>query len=153
MYLRLPIKTRVVTAVGTKDSIRTGGDRSLRNHLHHPKGGERFFCWLHGVNTSLPFGDQEENRVGSGGEGDDSGLRCEPRHEVPEPRTVQGSTATVSPPVFPACGAHASVPANASIHSFDATAATTPPMHTQQPSIFVPSWPNPPIHHQTPYNQ
>jgi hypothetical protein len=26
-------------------------------------------------------------------------------------------------------------------------------MHTQQPSVFVPSWPNPPIHHQTPYSQ
>jgi hypothetical protein len=25
-------------------------------------------------------------------------------------------------------------------------------MHTQQPSVFVPSWPNPHIHHQTPYS-
>jgi hypothetical protein len=28
-----------------------------------------------------------------------------------------------------------------------------PPMHMQSPSVFVPSWPNPPIHHQTAYNQ
>jgi hypothetical protein len=26
-------------------------------------------------------------------------------------------------------------------------------MHTQSPSVFVPSWPNPPVNHQTPYNQ
>jgi hypothetical protein len=26
-------------------------------------------------------------------------------------------------------------------------------MHTQQPSVFVPSWPNPPIHHQAHYAQ
>jgi hypothetical protein len=26
-------------------------------------------------------------------------------------------------------------------------------MHTQQPSVFVPSWPNTPIHHQMPYSQ
>jgi hypothetical protein len=27
------------------------------------------------------------------------------------------------------------------------------PMHMQSPLIFVPSWLNPPVHHQTPYNQ
>jgi hypothetical protein len=27
------------------------GNRSPRNHLHHLKGGERFFCWLHGINA------------------------------------------------------------------------------------------------------
>jgi hypothetical protein len=28
-----------------------------------------------------------------------------------------------------------------------------PPMHAQQPSVFVPSWPNPTIHHQKHYTQ
>jgi hypothetical protein len=27
------------------------------------------------------------------------------------------------------------------------------PMHMQPSSVFVPSWPNPPTHHQMPYNQ
>jgi hypothetical protein len=28
-----------------------------------------------------------------------------------------------------------------------------PPMHTQSPSVFVPSWLNPPAHPQEAYNQ
>jgi hypothetical protein len=55
-----------------------------------------------------------------------SGFGCEPRHKVLKHETVQGFTATISPPAFLACGAHASVPASASIHSFGAAAATAP---------------------------
>jgi hypothetical protein len=28
-----------------------------------------------------------------------------------------------------------------------------PPVHIQSPSVFVLSWPNPPVHHQAPYSQ
>jgi hypothetical protein len=81
---------------------------------------------MHITTHITAFGDQKENRVASGGEGEGSGLGCEPCHEVPEPGTVQGSTTTISPPAFIACFAHASVTANASIHPFGATAATAP---------------------------
>jgi hypothetical protein len=52
MYPRPPIKTRIGTAVGTKEGTRMLEDRSRNSHIHHPKGdGEKFFCWLHGINA------------------------------------------------------------------------------------------------------
>jgi hypothetical protein len=43
MYLRPQIKTRIGTAVGTKEGKRMVEDRSHSNHIHHPKGAAKSF--------------------------------------------------------------------------------------------------------------
>jgi hypothetical protein len=53
MYLRPPIKTRIGTTVGTKEGTKMAEGRSHSNHILHNGGGggERFFCWLHGIDA------------------------------------------------------------------------------------------------------
>jgi hypothetical protein len=65
-----PIKTRVETAMGTKEGTRMVGDQSHRNRIRHPRGRRKVFLlatWDQCLppHASLPFGDQEEYGVGS----------------------------------------------------------------------------------------
>jgi hypothetical protein len=48
-----PTKTRIETAVGTKEDTKTEEGRSHNNHILHSGGGgdERFLCWLHGIDA------------------------------------------------------------------------------------------------------
>jgi hypothetical protein len=65
-----PTKTRTEMAVDTKEDTRMVGDRSHCNCLQHPRGRRNIFLlapWDQCLppHASLPFGDQEENGVGS----------------------------------------------------------------------------------------
>jgi hypothetical protein len=146
-----------INGSGTKDRIRMGGDRSLRNNLHHPKGGERFFCWLHGVNayhhthhcpsaTKKKTEWQAEEKAKAAGLAANHVMKCQNLGQfraLPPPYHHQS--------LLPASPMQVLQPTQAYTPSAPQL-APPPPMHTQQPSVFVSSWPNPPIHHQTPYN-
>jgi hypothetical protein len=141
MYLRPPIKTRAETAVGTKDRIRTGGDRSLRHHLHHPTGHKRFFCWLHGVNAyhhthycpstiKKKIEWEAEEKAKAAGLAVNHVMKCE----------NPGQFRALLPPYH-----HQSFQIAAPMQVFQPTQAYAPsvpqlppppPMHTQQPSVF-----------------
>jgi hypothetical protein len=74
----------------------------------------------------MPFGNQEENRMGSQGEGQGRGAGRKPRYEVPEHGAVQGLTTTIPPtPIFPTFGANAGVPTTTDVRPFGTLAAPT----------------------------
>jgi hypothetical protein len=152
-------QTRAETVVGTKDRIRTEGDRNLRNHLHHPKGGgQRFFFWLHGVNAyhhthHCPSAIENkieweaEEKAKAAGLAVNHVMKCQNPGQfraLPPLYHHQPFQPMAPTQVFPPAQAY--TPSGPQL-------PPPPPMHTQQPSVFVPSWPNPPIHHQMPYSQ
>jgi hypothetical protein len=158
MYLHPPIKFRAETVVGTKDRIRTEGDRNLRNHLHHPQGGKRFFCWLHGVNAyhhthHCPSAIKKKIEWEAEEKAKAAGLAVNHIMKFQNP----GQFRALPPPYHhqpfqPVAPTQVFQPAQAYTPSAQKL-PPPPPMRTQQPSLFVPLWPNPPIHHQTPYSQ
>jgi hypothetical protein len=100
----------------------------------------------------MPFGDQEENRVGNREKAKAAGLAVNHVMKCQNP----GQFRALPPPYH-----HQSFQPAAPTQVFQPTQAYAPlaphlppppPMHTQQPSVFVPSWPKPHIHHHTPYN-
>jgi hypothetical protein len=50
-HLHPPIKTRAEAVVDTKEGTRMVGGRSPPTASTTPRGGERFFCWLHGISA------------------------------------------------------------------------------------------------------
>jgi hypothetical protein len=65
----------------------------------------------------VPFGNQEENKMGSRVEGKGGRACHKPHHEIPEHGAVQSFTTSISPaPIFPTFGADAGVPITIDVH-------------------------------------
>jgi hypothetical protein len=121
-------------------------------------GGERFFCWLHGIDAQhhthqCPSAIKKkleweaEEKAKAAGLAVNHVMKCQntgPFRALPPPYHHQSFQPSAPSQVF-----HP-------LQSYTPSAPQLPPpppMHTQQPSVFVPSWPNPAIHHQTHYAQ
>jgi hypothetical protein len=142
--------------VGTKEGTKTAEGRSHSNHILH--SGGRFFCWLHGINAhhhthQCPSAIKKkleweaEEKAKAVGLAVNHVMKCQNTGQLralPPPYHHQPFQPSAPTQVF-----HL-----AQVYTPSAPQLPPPPpMHTQQPSVFVPSWPNPPIHHQTHYAQ
>jgi hypothetical protein len=150
MYLRPSTRTKVGMAVGTKGDTKMAEGRSRSSKTRHSGGRRKIFLLAPWDRRSpphppMPFGDQEEAGVGSRGESKGSGPSCESCHEVLELGAVQGLAATMSPPIFPAFGAHADVPPSIDVHTFGAADAAAP-THAHAATVSIRTFMAEPTH-------
>jgi hypothetical protein len=151
-------KTRIGTATDTKEDTRMAEGRSHNKCILHNGGGERFFCWLHGIDAhhhthQCPSAIKKKLEWEAEKKAKAAGLVV--NHVMKNQNTGQFRALPLPyhqqsfQPSMPAQVFHAAQVYTPSVPQLP----PPPPMHTQPPSIFVPSWPNPPIHHQAHYAQ
>jgi hypothetical protein len=144
---------------GHKGGYKNGkGSRPQQQNPPQRGGGERFFCWLHGIDAHHHTHQCP------------SAVKMKLEWEAEEKAKAAGMTVNhvmkyqnagqfrALPPPYH----HQSFQPSAPTHVFHSPQSYTPsapqlppppPMHAQQASVFVPSWPNPAAHHQTHYAQ
>jgi hypothetical protein len=122
-------------------------------------GGERFFCWLHGINAyhhthHCPSAIKKKMEWGAEEKAKTVGLAV--NHVMKYQNS--GQFRALPPPYHPHQPFQPLAPTQAfqppqTFAPLAPQLPPPPPMHMQPSSIYVPSWPNPPTHHQMPYNQ
>jgi hypothetical protein len=134
------------------------GPKPQQQHPPQRGGGERFFCWLHGIDAQhhthqCPSAIEMKLEWEAEEKAKAAGLVV---NHVMKYQNA-GQFRALPPPYH-----HQSFQPLAPTQVFHPPQSYTPsapqlplppPMHAQQPSVFVPSWPNPTIHHQTHYTQ
>jgi hypothetical protein len=121
-------------------------------------GSERFFCWLHGIDThhhthqcpsvvKMKLEWEVEEKAKAAGMAANHIMKYQNAGQfraLPPPFHHQSFQPLAPPHVF-----HPPQPYTPSAPQLP----PPPPMHTQQASVFVPSWPNQATHHQKHYAQ
>jgi hypothetical protein len=144
---------------GHKDGYNNGrGPKPQQQNPPQRSGGERFFCWLHGIDAQhhthqcpkavkMKLEWEAEEKAKAAGMAVNHVMKYQ----------NAGQFRALPPPYH-----HQSFQPSAPAHAFHPPQSYTPsapqlplppPMHAQQSSVFVPSRPSPAAHHQTHYNQ
>jgi hypothetical protein len=134
------------------------GPKPQQQNPPQQSGGERFFCWLHGIDAQhhthqCPSAVKMKLEWEAEEKAKEAGLAM---NHVMKYQNA-GQFRALPPPYH-----HQSFQPSAPAHAFHPPQSYTPsapqlppppPMHAQQSSVFVPAWPNPAAHHQTHYSQ
>jgi hypothetical protein len=144
---------------GHKGGYKNGrGPKPQQQNPPQRAGGERFFCWLHGIDAQhhthqcpstvkMKLEWEAEEKAKAAGMAVNHVMKYQ----------NAGQFRALPPPYH-----HQSFQPSPPAHAFHPPQSYTPsalqlppppPMHAQQSSVFVPSWPNPAAHHQTHYTQ
>jgi ribosomal protein L32E len=130
------------------------GPKPQQQNLPQRGDGERFLCWLHGIDAQhhthqCPSAVKMKLKWEAEEKAKAAGLAV---NHVMKYQNA-GQFRALPPPYH-----HQSFQPSAPTHVFHPPQSYTPsapqlppppPMHAQQLSVFVPSWPNPAAHHQT----